>query len=956
MRARIITDMEPQRIFMGWTQPPQAAAAERLLASARPQGRALDLSDTLVLTPTRQAARRLREALTLRCAQDGQAVLGARALTPGALLAEATSCRAVAGPLALSSVWVEVLRREGRRVRSLFPHAETLEDPLGLHAAADLLHTLRETLCDGGYDIAGAAARMPVGGVEQERWSDLAHLEQAYRLEMERNGWTDPADAKRAFALRWQAPEDVRRVVLVALPDPSLLLLRALASATSSTPVEVLIAAPASEAEAFDAWGRPLPEIWGARRIDIPNPARDILTLHHPREAAEAVLRRLEEEGVTRPESVLLGAPLTDAIPYLETALARRGYRAFDPSDRALGQTEPGILAQTWMDAALSRRVSSIDPLIRHPRALCALERLTGESSRALLEDWDKLRVKRLPWSADAVPSGLEQAGSALKAAWPVVEAWLRARDAAGLRAFLAEVYADAALSRGREDAADFPSAAEALDRLLAEAEDLCGGDSGTPPEEGLRLLRGRVQAARIPPAAVEDAFTLDGWLETPWSEAPLAVIVGVNEGAVPDGRLSDPFLPDGARRALGLRDDDSRLARDAFLLTGLLEQRRDRGRVVLLVCRTSARGDPLKPSRLLFRCADDRLPERADLLFAQAEAPAPRASFTRAFRLRLPPPDEDRMARFMERPFWPSAFAPYLFCPFRFYLTHVLGMERPDDDAREPDARAFGQALHEALKGLTHDPGLLEARDEAPIADGLERRLRTIVQARYGPALSLPARMALDAGIGRLRAAAREQARLYAEGWMPIASEEPFDVRIGPFHVHGRIDRIDRHASTGALRVIDYKTSESAKAPLDAHLAKKADNARPARCMEVDGDLRSWTDLQLPLYAESLAQRHPGAPIETAYFNLPKALDETGLALWPDFGESVTESAMACAADALSALRAGCFWPPAEKWPYDPKDDPVWILFQGNPEDGLHPDTLKALMTGNASCLNGSS
>jgi glycolate oxidase iron-sulfur subunit len=79
--------------------------------------------------------------------------------------------------------------------------------------------------------------------------------------------------------------------------------------------------------------------------------------------------------------------------------------------------------------------------------------------------------------------------------------------------------------------------------------------------------------------------------------------------GLLPDSLAGDAWLPDGARTALGLRNNATRLARDSFLLTAMQAVRAETGRLVLMVCRFSAGGEPLKPGRLLFRCAAGVLP-----------------------------------------------------------------------------------------------------------------------------------------------------------------------------------------------------------------------------------------------------------------------------------------------------------------------------------------------------------
>ena len=139
---------------------------------------------------------------------------------------------------------------------------------------------------------------------------------------------------------------------------------------------------------------------------------------------------------------------------------------------------------------------------------------------------------------------------------------------------------------------------------------------------------------------------------------------------------------------------------------------------------------------------------------------------------------------------------------------------------------------------------------------------------------------------------------------------------------MHGKIDRIDRHAETGAVRVLDYKTSDQPAAPRDTHLhAPRRDEKPPAwATVGCDGRPRVWTDLQLPVYLQALAAEFPGG-VACGYFNLPKATGGTGLAQWADYTPELHASALRCAEGVCAAIQAGEFWPPNEHVPAEQDD-----------------------------------
>src|SRR5207253_512814 len=121
-----------------------------------------------------------------------------------------------------------------------------------------------------------------------------------------------------------------------------------------------------------------------------------------------------------------------------------------------------------------------------------------------------------------------------------------------------------------------------------------------------------------------------------------------------------------------------------------------------------------------------------------------------------------------------------------------------------------------------------------------------------------------------RLSAFAAKHAELVAEGWRIVYAEDeadglslPFLVDEEPTLLVGRIDRIDYHDGMRTLRILDYKTADTAAKPDKTH-----------------HDGKHWIDLQLPLYRH-LRRAAPlevpgGCRVQLGYFNLPKELEAT--------------------------------------------------------------------------------
>ena len=134
-----------------------------------------------------------------------------------------------------------------------------------------------------------------------------------------------------------------------------------------------------------------------------------------------------------------------------------------------------------------------------------------------------------------------------------------------------------------------------------------------------------------------------------------------------------------------------------------------------------------------------------------------------------------------------------YRSCPLRYKFARVL---------RIPTAQTlhqrFGIAVHQVLERYHSKGGqtlaqMLELLDAGWRRGGFgasERELHLRTKARV--------------------ALTRYHERLQEEDCQPVWFERPFTFRVGPHHLRGRVDRVDRLRSAGedAYELIDYKTS----------------------------------------------------------------------------------------------------------------------------------------------------
>jgi RecB family exonuclease len=226
------------------------------------------------------------------------------------------------------------------------------------------------------------------------------------------------------------------------------------------------------------------------------------------------------------------------------------------------------------------------------------------------------------------------------------------------------------------------------------------------------------------------------------------------------------------------------------------------------------------------------------------------------------------------------TEFRDYLACPYRYALGRLLGLEACDAASFELDPMQFGNLAHEVLCAFGADESINRSDHRDQIERYLLRALQARVDQHYG-ALLLPAvRIQLARLEQRLKSFAGLQAQLAEEGWEIRFCELSFQREIAldipgddPMPLWGKIDRIDYHASSGTWRIIDYKTSEAAGSPHQAHHKRE---------VLKDASELQWHDLQLPLY-RLLATRsvhNIQGEIELAYICLPKQADGAAVKL----------------------------------------------------------------------------
>jgi ATP-dependent helicase/nuclease subunit B len=874
------------------------------------------LSDVLVVVPTRQSGRRLREALAELAATRNSAVLAPRVVLPEDLLVppEGAPGPRVATRLEAQLAWVRVLRDvDLEEFRAVFPLDPPARNFAWANRLAVQLQRLQVTLGENGLRLGDVARRADEGLPEKERWQQLAALEKQCDAALGAAGLVQERVASIRLAQAPVLPAGISRVVLLATPDPLPLAVEVLAKFAEKLPIDVVVFGPAGEPELFDEWGRVREEIWAHRPLALDFPSQVRLCADAADQAARiTTLAR----AYGAPEGLLaVGVADPEVAPMLENRLRGAELRVFNPGGHPRRGDGLYALLTALADLVREPAFDTVQALVRCPDFMAWVAGEKNLAPAAMLSELDKLYALHLPATLAGALAHTEKR----PAARGVIEA------ARGLREQLTtgEFPANAAAVLGRifsarkiSDDSPLAESAEAWTGVLREAAAVRAEFPELKTGEWWELVLTQFGDSLRFDARPAGALDLLGWLELLWEDAPHLVVAGLNDGRVPEAVTGDAFLPEALRGTLGLKTNEARFARDAYQLAALAASRpTGLGRLDLLVGKVSAAGDPLRPSRLLLLCADAKLPERVAALFRPVELETSALPWQRAWQLTPPvSPPPTRVSV--------TAFRDYIYCPFRFYLKHVLKVEAVDPFKSELDALDFGTLCHAALEAMGLEPALRDCTDAAQLREFLLQHVDRRARERYGAELTLPLIVQLESARQRLSRAAEIQAAERMAGWVIERVEHKFELPLGAITVSAKIDRIERNEKTGAVRVIDYKTSDQGVSPLAAHVrkARKEETAPEWARFAIDGEELVWIDLQLPLYMEALAGEL-GAAIGAGYFNLPKAVGETAILPWENYDSQWRDAARRCAEGVAAALSAGIFWPPAEVPAWDEDD-----------------------------------
>jgi len=933
--------------------PLVTAVAEWLCAEVitTPSGVAA-LDHILVLVPTRQAGRRLREMLA--------EIFPAGCIPPKTLPASTLlQPRENPGrPLITRAESVALLAKLLTAVNlhtyaALFPakgHPQEQSFSWGLGVAGQLLqlwNTLEENALTMGC-VAGAIESILNDenlDVEVARWRDLAALEALFFAKIVESGRTPQPLAVRNAVAAPLIPAECTRIVLPALVDGVPALYQALANIAPPTEITVLIQFDGDADQAFDPWGVPAPPFWTGRQAPL-TPLRDDRIFPAADSTAQADAVADYFAGIPAAEA-LPALGMADATLYseLESAFLNRGIRIHNPAGTPLAGSSlaqlilqiknfspeaPYRLLAAFIRQADTARLLGVDPH-SYARLLKTLDELqnlhlpqsVAETLQLCQQELNELNAlaEPQPHQRARIP-GLQSCVTAITALLKLVTPARGANPVDHLLTALKEFFKERILADANTIDRELGAAAA---KILDIRDDLNSPliiQSLNAEEIALvfdELLQN--SSYQLEASGATEILT-EGWLELIWNPAAEIVISGFNEGSLPLATVGHAFLPDRLRKALHMVCNDLRTARDTYLLHALTAARQP-GAVQIHLERVNADGDVRKPSRLLFRCDDATLAARARRLFAESESAPPERPrmLPERWKLSLPLPDQQSTPLSLSV----SAVSGYLKCPFTFYLDTILKMRELSDRTEEMDARVFGTLCHDAIERFGDSPLASSANADA-ISAYLEEQVQQLARKTYGD--SLPAIIQLQAQTAARRLAffAAVQAERSRAGWQIVAGEERLQYTVDGIGIRGRADRIDFHPEKNIVQIIDFKTwnkipdnkgvakfATRSAAAADAHLS------RNLSLYSIDGqEGYALTDMQLPLYMLMMPARFlrdPQTTVECAYFVLGESQPHCGLFAWNL--EPHRQRILSDLDTLIKSIKRGIYWPPSplDQW-----------------------------------------
>lgn len=197
------------------------------------------------------------------------------------------------------------------------------------------------------------------------------------------------------------------------------------------------------------------------------------------------------------------------------------------------------------------------------------------------------------------------------------------------------------------------------------------------------------------------DGIQVMGMLESRCLDFNEVIILGANEGILPQLSLSPSFIPDSLRRAFGLPVLENQDALSAYLFYRLLQRAKKVSVVYNNLVESNSTGEASRfLQQLLFESQVESIsyPQKQII---QLSSPVPNLKIekTPAIMAKLEAYLQPNGAFFSA-----SALLTYLKCPLEFFFKYIAGFKEPDRSQQVLDNGAIGSMVHAILEDFYKD------------------------------------------------------------------------------------------------------------------------------------------------------------------------------------------------------------------------------------------------------------
>ena len=899
--------MSINRVFLDWSVSCLPQVAIYLISNAKKDSYVIDLRDYLLILPSSRAQRRLTELLALEAKNRDRILLSPQSRTIGELPEELyTPKYPFANSFQRKTTWMEVILEYLQNNKShLIPNYKHGSE-LRLSAfLADKLDSIWTEISSVGLqfkDVPQKAASL-INELNEKRFCEMQNIYESFIASLSRQSLSDKY-TERLRAIDNNDCSTSKSLILIATADLRPITSKMLDVLNSN--IVSLVYATGSKQNMFDKYGCLLIKEWSSTSPSIDR--SQIIITQNPSTQAEEAFSCLHTLSTCTTEDIVFATTNDELSPYLFEESFKTNIPIHYTKGSVYSKTTVSLLLRSLSEYLKTKSYDAFSSFIRHP-----------DIEEFLLEDYDDTSPKTLnvpnldQYYYNHLPQTFVLAdhdlnSSAISSLLEVFDLETRslADWSARVAMFLQRIYADPELFAVNSLEEMSLKALEKTFAVLEECNMIEKSAVKCFAHEFLDIVLQHLSSQIIDPSSVSSNYIeVMGWLELPLDDSKSAIVLGMNEGYVPQSINADAFLPNSLRSVLGLIDNERRYARDVYVLSSMLASKKP---LYLLASRVSETQDPLMLSRLLLKGKKETTINLIKDFYQFSEEHLVDDNQHQTSNVLpvspLPYPPKPLKQKITEMSI--TSFRDYKKCPYRFYLKHILKLNVINDKDKELSSLAFGTLGHKVLHEYGRNPLFAALLKPSEIYAALEQILLEKSQKSFGQNPRPSVLVQLEQLKFRLKKFAYWQSDWRKKGWLIKHSELELDEEVSKLELedgsymklNGRIDRIDLHPASNTWMIFDYKFSDT-----------KNKKSRTSK------DKTEWNDFQLPLYYYAIGKLNWDGELFVSYLDLTA---EAG----KDYHEDIFEGNKSQITNAIDEakniaykVKSEVFYPPNDKY-----------------------------------------